>query len=464
MEEQAAEVESRLLKKFGDKISYTFTQIQAPNEGTIMARLKDKSEMQEMWKQFQAYFQNTPFMQFFVIPWNPSELPIPNPPHFRVSVLGGTPRERLDTANQLGDVLRAKKLYSRVWQKPEYEKSDELVIQPHLEQWPGIMMAQNSIAPDDLADISRIATEGRLVGQWVLGRKILNVMLYYPQGTIVKPEDLAAFPLGVKNKIIPLKALADVKTQPGDPPRFRYNEQDVVWLQAKQDKGEESKIDSAGAAAALAVREFEAQNKNKLGTVSLQIDDALIELNEALRQLGLAIVISVLLIFVTMVIQLGEIVSSLLVLIAIPLGFIGVILSLFIFRSTLSLNSALGVILLNGIAVANSIILVDFLNKLVRAGTPVVEAALTASRARLRPILMTSLTTAIGMLPIALGLGEGGRVLQPLGIAVSGGLWISMLFTLFVVPSLQVMYLSWRESRHERRPPVLSERVRELSH
>src|SRR6185437_4505242 len=162
------------------------------------------------------------------------------------------------------------------------------------------------------------------------------------------------------------------------------------------------------------------------------------------------------------VIQLGEIVSSLLVLIAIPLGFIGVILSLFIFRSTLSLNSALGVILLNGIAVANSIILVDFLNKLVRGGMPVIEAALTASRARLRPILMTSLTTAIGMLPIALGLGEGGRVLRPLGIAVSGGLWISMLFTLFVVPSLQVMYLGWRKARLESRAPGLRERLQEL--
>lgn len=464
MEEQAAEVESRLLKKFGGEISYTFTQIEGPNEGTIMARLKDKSRMQAAWKDFQTYFQNTPFVQFFVMPWNPSELPIPDPPHFRVSVLGGTARERLDTAHQLGDFLQSKKLYSRVWQKPDYEKSEELVIQPHLEQWPGIMQAQNSILPEDLADISRIATEGRLVGQWVLGRKISDVVLYYPRRTVQSPEDLAAFPLGVKNKIIPLKALADVKIQAGEPPRFRNNQQDVVWLQAKEDKSEESKVDSAGVAAARFVHEWEKQNRDKMGSVSLQIDDAMIELTEALHQLGTAILISILLIFVTMVIQLGEIVSSLLVLIAIPLGFIGVILSLFIFGSTLSLNSALGVILLNGIAVANSIILVDFLNKLVRSGMPVVEAALTASRARLRPILMTSLTTAIGMLPIALGLGEGGRVLRPLGIAVSGGLWFSMLFTLFVVPSLQVMYLSWRKSRLEARAPGLHERLQELVH
>jgi HAE1 family hydrophobic/amphiphilic exporter-1 len=74
-----------------------------------------------------------------------------------------------------------------------------------------------------------------------------------------------------------------------------------------------------------------------------------------------------------------------------------------------------------------------------------------AARTRLRPILITSLTTVLGMLPIALGLGEGGHILQPLGIAVAGGLWVSMGLTLFLVPSLQVSYLEWaRRPRTER--------------
>ncbi|MEK6578285.1 MAG: efflux RND transporter permease subunit, partial [Bdellovibrionota bacterium] len=141
-------------------------------------------------------------------------------------------------------------------------------------------------------------------------------------------------------------------------------------------------------------------------------------------------------------IQFGSIVNAFLVLIAIPLGFIGVLLSLFIFQSTLSLNAALGVILLNGIAVANSIILVDFLKRLVDGGLPPMQAAIEAGQKRLRPILITSLTTILGMLPVALGYGEGGKILQPLGIAVSGGLWFSMALTLFIVPALQVSYLS----------------------
>jgi HAE1 family hydrophobic/amphiphilic exporter-1 len=107
----------------------------------------------------------------------------------------------------------------------------------------------------------------------------------------------------------------------------------------------------------------------------------------------------------------------------------------------------LGVILLNGIAVANSIILVDFLTRLVDRGLTPHAAALEAARTRLRPILMTSLTTTLGMLPIALGFGEGGRILQPLGIAVSGGLGVSMLLTLYIVPALQVSYLNWSRKK-----------------
>src|SRR3954454_13578575 len=99
--------------------------------------------------------------------------------------------------------------------------------------------------------------------------------------------------------------------------------------------------------------------------------------------------------------QFGSVVNSLLVMVAVPLGFIGVIVSLFVFRSTLSLNSILGVILLNGIAVANSIILVDFIKRLVDGGATPRDAAVEAARKRLRPILITSLTTVLGMLPIA---------------------------------------------------------------
>ena len=124
-------------------------------------------------------------------------------------------------------------------------------------------------------------------------------------------------------------------------------------------------------------------------------------LNDALRQLTVAIALSIFLIFVTLMIQFGDAMNALLVLVAIPLGLIGVLASLYVFGSTLSLNSALGIILLNGIAVANSIILVDFQKKLVERGVSPQQAAAEAGRKRLRPILITSLSTILAILPVA---------------------------------------------------------------
>jgi HAE1 family hydrophobic/amphiphilic exporter-1 len=122
------------------------------------------------------------------------------------------------------------------------------------------------------------------------------------------------------------------------------------------------------------------------------------------------------------------------ILLTIPLGLIGALTALFAMQSTLSLNSALGVILLNGIAVNNAILMVDAYDNLKAKGLHGLAAIRETSRTRLRPILITSLTTMLGMLPIALGFGDGGKILQPLGIVVVFGLSFSTLFSLVIIP------------------------------
>lgn len=441
MDTHSEEIEGQVLHKFGDKIDYTFTQVQQPNQAQIMMRLRNKADMNDMWAALQKEFQNTAFLNFFVTPWNPSELPIPDPPQFQVSILGGTPQDRLDVSRDVRQVVERQRLFSRVSQRPPQRVPPVLTIKPHLDQWSG--PARNFVAPADLAELARVATDGRFVETWTQDNRGYDIVARFAQGTVTTPEDLAALPIGMNNKLIPLKALADVSLEQGEPMNFRINSQDLTLITARMDENEKHLGAAARAKVEAAVRQWQSENSGKTRS-AVQIDDAQIELTEALHQLGWAIALSVLLIFVTMVIQLGDVGSSLLVLVAVPLGFIGVLISLFAFGSTLSLNSALGVILLNGLAVANSIILVDFLNRLVEGGLTPEEAAVKAAQTRLRPILMTSLCTAMGMLPIALGLGEGGRILQPLGITVSGGLWFSMVFTLFLVPGLQVHYLKWR--------------------
>jgi HAE1 family hydrophobic/amphiphilic exporter-1 len=133
---------------------------------------------------------------------------------------------------------------------------------------------------------------------------------------------------------------------------------------------------------------------------------------------------------------------------SVPLGVIGVIWALLLTGTTLSVISFIGVIMMVGIVVSNASLLVDTVNLRRGEGMPLEAAILRAGRARLRPILMTSLTTILGLLPVALGLGEGAEANAPLAIAVIGGLAVSTLLTLVFIPVLYALF----EERRSRTP------------
>ncbi len=448
MESASDSVEARLLDKFGSEIRYTFTQINNPNQTQIMARLKDKSKVQAIWKSLEKEFANTPEVQFMVMPWNPSELQIPDPPALKVSIAGNDVQDRVDVAREINDLLQEKQLYPRFQSRPDIERVDSVELLPAAEQW-SILAAKGSLTPADVADMARTATLGRRLWQIPVDGEMVPITLAYPTGLVSSLSDLEALPIGVNGKLIPLKALARLDRHPAPPQIFRENGNGLIFISGRVNQGDEAQVTPLLAKSTKLIADWQKANEGKHSSV-VTVLDANFELTDALRQLAFAVCLSILLIFLTMVFQFGDIVNALLVLVAVPLGFIGVLVSLYVFKSTLSLNSVLGVILLNGIAVANSIILVDFLKRLVDQGLTPHAAALEAAQKRLRPILMTSICTGLGMFPIAFGFGEGGRILQPLGIAVVGGLTFSMLTTLFIVPSLQVSYLNWQR-RNKRR-------------
>jgi len=122
---------------------------------------------------------------------------------------------------------------------------------------------------------------------------------------------------------------------------------------------------------------------------------------------------------------------------SIPFAFTGVMLALFITGSTLNIVAGLGAVLLIGIVVKNGIILVDFTNLMRDRGMRLYDAIVTAGRSRLRPVLMTALTTILGMVPLAFSTGEGSEIWRPMGITVIGGLVFSTIITMIIVP---VMY------------------------
>ena len=462
MEGMAEEVEAHVLREYGPKIKYTFTEIDDPNSGNVMFRLKNKKDMKDLWKALEKKYVDEPLVRYHVEPWNPAELPIPDPPQLKISIRGGTIEQRTHGTDALLLSLLESHALPRFYTDPYVKHADAINLKVNAEQWASLRAQGSSAEPADLADMARIATSGRKIGVIGLANQSTDILLWYPEGLLKTPEDLESFPVGVQGRLLPFKALASVRVEEAPPTLYREDGKELSLVMGRQDESSDGKGKKDFLPAVQKIvndwtKEMNAQSQTTGQPGPLAIfEDAEKDLNDALWQLGIALGLSIILIFLTLVIQFGDVVNAALVLVAVPLGFIGVLISLFVFRSTLSLNSVLGIILLNGIAVANSIILVDFLKRLVDSGMEPGEAAIEAGRKRLRPILITSLTTILGMLPIALGSGEGGKILQPLGIAVSGGLWVSMTLTLFVVPALQVSYLRWSQRRRKnaQTPPM----------
>lgn len=163
-------------------------------------------------------------------------------------------------------------------------------------------------------------------------------------------------------------------------------------------------------------------------------------MKESFQSLGFGFVLAVILVYLVMVAQFRSFLDPFIVLFAVPLGIIGVLLMLFLTSTSLNVQSFLGVIFMVGIAVSNSILLVEFANRARDQGMGTREAALEAGIVRLRPILMTSLAAVLGLLPMAIGLGHGSEANVPLARAVIGGLTVSTVLTLFVVPILYLMF------------------------
>jgi multidrug efflux pump subunit AcrB len=137
--------------------------------------------------------------------------------------------------------------------------------------------------------------------------------------------------------------------------------------------------------------------------------------------------------------QFKSLIDPFIIMFSIPMGFPGVIIILFLTGTTLSTTSFMGMIMMLGIVVSNGVLLVDYTNVLRRRGLELHEAVVKGARTRLRPILMTSLATVFGLLPMALGLGTGGETNAPLARSVIGGLTVSTTLTLFLVPALYMM-------------------------
>ncbi len=174
--------------------------------------------------------------------------------------------------------------------------------------------------------------------------------------------------------------------------------------------------------------------------VMVQISGAIKEQMDAFKDIAFLILISLILVYLVMASQFESLKMPFIIMFSIPFAFSGVAIALFLTNTTLSVISAIGAVMLIGIVVKNAIVLVDFINLMRDRGNELYEAIAISGRSRLRPVLMTSATTILGMLPLALSSGSGSELWSPMGIAVIGGLIFSTVVTLILVPVVYAIF------------------------
>ncbi|MBI4391197.1 MAG: efflux RND transporter permease subunit [candidate division NC10 bacterium] len=259
-----------------------------------------------------------------------------------------------------------------------------------------------------------------------------NVLVRLQEPDRQEITDLSQITLTSDGRQIPLSNVAQVLRQTSPTQIERKYQQRVVRVVANT-AGRDLGSIAAEIEAALARLE-------KPKDFIVRLAGARVEQAEAFRNLALALLLAVALVYMVLASQYRSLLHPFIIMFSVPLGVIGVIWALLLTGTTLSVISFIGVIMMVGIVVSNAILLVDTMNLRRREGVPLQAAILQAGRARLRPILMTSLTTILGLLPMALALGEGAEANAPLAIAVIGGLAVSTLLTLVFIPVLYALF------------------------
>jgi len=189
-----------------------------------------------------------------------------------------------------------------------------------------------------------------------------------------------------------------------------------------------------------------ANTKTDKNTV-LKVRGAVASMNQSFTEFGVGLIIAVLMVYLILMAQFTSFVDPFIILMAIPPGLAGVVMILLVTGSSLNIMSLMGVIMMTGIVVSNSILIVEFAGTLHKEGKSLLDAVVQSCKIRLRPILMTSLATLLGMIPMALGLEAGSEQYAPLARAVIGGLGVSVVVTVFLVPAVYLVIHGRRQKQ-----------------
>ena len=322
---------------------------------------------------------------------------------------------------------------------------------------PGLFNVSNSIengAPEMVITVNRalagmnnlnvttIVTQiqeqlsGKNAGQMDYKGEMRDIMIKVPEIPLSQLNDIV---ITHNNKQFRLAELADIRRDVAPKEIFRRNQSRIAKVTANLEEGYTLSQVSEELRTALAAIELPANyNINITGEEEKR--------EESMGGLIFALILSVVLVYMVMASQFESLLHPFTILLTIPLALVGAILLFFITGTTINIMGVIGIIMLSGIAVNSSIILVDRINQLKEAGMSLTEAIVEAAQQRIRPILMTSITTILSLLPMAIAFGDGASLRAPMAIAVIGGLVTSTLLSLVVIPCVYYLFEQMKAS------------------
>jgi len=291
----------------------------------------------------------------------------------------------------------------------------------------------------NVAELVRNKVQGNVATEYRQSERLIDILVRLEESDRLGLPELGALIINPRGRIpIPLSAVAELEVNEGPSEIRRIDQTRSAVIYANLD----------GADLASVSREIEVVMQSL--DYPLGFDYAISGQNEemqtSLNSLIMAFALALFLVYIVMASQFESMVQPFLIMMTVPLALIGVILALFATGTSVSIMVFIGLIILAGIVVNNAIVLIDYINTLQSRGLSKTEAIIDAGRARLRPILMTTLTTVLGLTPMALGLGEGAEIRTPMAVTVIAGLSMSMVLTLIVIPILYFQFTAERRS------------------
>ncbi len=350
----------------------------------------------------------------------------------KLAAIGRNIVERLDGIKGLRNISQT------------YEESrEEITIEINKER-----AADLNIQVSDVGDALRVALEGQVISEYLEGDRAYNIRLRLPADLMSSPGDLENILVGIhQGRPIRLVEVAKIRLTQSPSTIKRDNQRRIVEISASLTANADLSqiMDHVGAR----LKDLELPEG-----YSLYDGGATRTLKEGQKMGTILFALAIFLVFVVMAIQYESLLNPLIILLSIPFAIIGVALGLWLSDLptglAVSMPVWLGIIMLAGIVVNNAIVLVEQIEIERENGLDLDLAIITAAKLRLRPILMTTLTTVFGMMPLALGLGRGSEMLQPLAIVLVWGLFFSMMVSLVIVPAL------YKLIRSRERQPVLA--------